>query len=515
MRALTIFREVVYTAREMLLFEPIVINHMRLDNRILLTAMVTRLSGEDGFVNQDIRDRYLRFARGEPGLIVVEATAVHSSKSGPLLRMCADEFIPGHREMVDEMHAAGPSKVALQIIHFMKIARSGWRQTGDMLSKDDLKAIITAYGEAAARTREAGYDAVELHMAHAYTLSSFLSRKNKRLDEYGGRSLETRMRLMSEVILEVRRNVGDDYPVGVRFDGEECIKGGYGLGESKYMALRMSQLGVDYISISAGGKFEDAIKKEGEPLYPYTGYSGDRTMPAAVYQDATNVYLSEGIKGFINAHGYPVPVVTTGKIPTPALAESILQAGKADIVGFARALLADPDWPRKAREGKEHTIIRCIYGNVCKNLDENFKQVRCGSLWPREYLHAPEAPDDEQPPVWPTDGGLKVELRENGQVRLTWEKAKDPAGVYGYEIFRSVNGSQFVHLTSSLSANHVEEYALGANRYAYFIRAYDFAGNRSVPSNTAELEVPAGFPLPGEISLVLDGQVEAEQGFTA
>ncbi|MEK7311858.1 MAG: NADH:flavin oxidoreductase, partial [Chloroflexota bacterium] len=390
-----------------LLFTPLSLNSITLPNRIVVTAMVTRLSGEDGFVNKGIIDRYVRFAKGEAGLIVVEASAVHRSKSGPLLRMCDDEFIPGHREMLKRMRDAGPSKVALQIIHFPKVARSGWRQTVDMLSKEEIAEIVQAYGEAAARVREAGYDAVELHMAHAYTLSSFLSAKNKRRDEYGGRSLETRLRLPSEVLVRVREMVGPDYPVGIRFDGEECIKGGYGLTDSKYIALRFAQLGADYISISAGGKFEDAIKKEGEPLYPYTGYSGDRTMPPASYPDGANVYLAEDIKAFVNAHGYRTPLVTTGKIRTPQMAEEILASGKADLVGFARALLADPDWPKKARLGREDTIVRCIYGNICKNLDENFKQVRCGSLWPREYLHAPEAPGDQTPPAW-LDGGARV-----------------------------------------------------------------------------------------------------------
>ncbi|MGH2522612.1 MAG: NADH:flavin oxidoreductase [Anaerolineales bacterium] len=499
-----------------LLFTPIPLNTLTLPNRILVTAMVTRLSGEDGFVNQDIVDRYVRFAKGEAGLIVVEATAVHRSKSGPLLRLCDDEFIPGHRELLAQMRAAGPSKVALQIIHFLKIARSGWRQTVDMLSKDETAQIVQAYGEAAARVREAGYDAVELHMAHAYTLSSFLSAKNRRRDEYGGRSLETRMRLPSEVLVRVRERVGADYPIGIRFDGEECIKSGYGLADSKYMALRFAQLGADYISISAGGKFEDAIKKEGEPLYPYTGYSGDRTMPPASYQDGANVYLAEGIKTFLNAHGYRTPVVTTGKVNTPQMAEEILQSGEADMIGLARAILADPDWPKKARLGREATIVRCIYGNICKNLDENFKQVRCGSLWPREFLHAPEAPEDQAPPAWPEGGAQAIaRLNENGQVRLTWQAALDAQGVYGYEIFRAVNGGPFVHLTSSMTPSHVDEYALAGNRYAYYVRAYDFAGNRSAESNTVEIFIAPGFALPPDRTLALDGQVEAEKGYSA
>ena len=499
----------------MLLFTPITINQLTLDNRTVVTAMVTRLSGEDGFVNQAITDRYTRFARGEAGLIVVEATAVHQARSGPLLRLGSDEFIAGHRELVKRVHDAGPSKIALQIIHFMKIARSGWRQTVDMLSRDDIRAVITAYGEAAARAREAGYDAVELHMAHAYTLSSFLSTQNKRRDEYGGRSLESRLRMPGEAILQVRARVGPDFAVGLRFDGEECIKNGYGLSDSKYMALRMAQLGADYISISAGGKFEDAVHKPGEAPYPYTGYSGDRTMPPASYQDGANVYLAASIKQFLMAHGETAKVITTGKIRLPEMAETLLTEGKADLVGFARALLADPDWPRKARMGRADTIVRCIYGNVCKQLDENFKQVRCGSLWPREFLHAPEARDDDVPPRWP-DSGAQISARINdaGQVRLSWHGAIDEHGMYGYEIFRAVNDGAFVHLTSSMTASHVDDHALAGNRYSYFVRAYDFAGNRSIDSDRASIDIAPGFDAGGAV-LKLDGMVEAEAGYSA
>jgi hypothetical protein len=384
-----------------------------------------------------------------------------------------------------------------------------------MLTDEQVQAIPGLYAETAGRAVEAGYDAVELHMAHAYTLSSFLSMKNTRRDASGGRSLESRMRVPTEVILAVRRRVGSAFPVGVRFDGEECIKGGYGLAESKYMALRFAQAGADYVSISAGGKFEDAVKKEGEPLYPYTGYSGDRTMPAAQYPDATNVYMAEGIKAFLEAHGVDLPVITTGKIPTPELAESILAAGKADLVGFARALLADPDWPRKAQEGREADIVRCVYGNVCKALDENFRQVRC-VLWPKSSLHAPEPPQaDHTPPWWPEAGAaLEATLRENGQVRLSWREAEDDVAVYGYEVFRAVNDGPTVHLSSAPTASFVDAFAIAGNRYSYEIKAYDLTGKRSEASNRAEVTIPAPFAVDGS-DLALDGDVEARLGYSS
>ncbi len=252
----------------MKLLEPLRINGMTIPNRVIVPAMVTRLSGEDGYVNEAIIDRYVRYAAGHVGLIVVEATAIHGSKSGPLLRLSDASFIEGHRALVERVHATSDSKIVPQIIHFLKVARSGWRQTIDSLSTAEIDGIIEMFAAAAARAREAGYDGVELHSAHAYTLSSFLSRHNPRRDEYDGRTLEGRLRLFGKVMLAVRARVGADFPIGVRFLAEESIKDGYGLPDAQRIALRLAQMGVDYISLSVGGKFEDAVHKPGQPLYP-------------------------------------------------------------------------------------------------------------------------------------------------------------------------------------------------------------------------------------------------------
>src|SRR5205085_4898453 len=122
---------------------------------------VTRLSGEDGHVNQDIRERYLRFAQGEVGLIVIEAMAVHEAKSGPLLRIGTDAYIPGLADLARAIHDSSSSRVVPQIIHFLKIARSGWRQKIKDLTAQDIDFIIDAYGAAGARARQAGFDGVE------------------------------------------------------------------------------------------------------------------------------------------------------------------------------------------------------------------------------------------------------------------------------------------------------------------------------------------------------------------
>src|SRR5476649_343639 len=135
----------------MKLLEPLRINGMTIPNRVIVPAMVTRLSGEDGYVNAAVIDRYVRYAEGHVGLIVVEATAIHGNKSGPLLRLSDNSFIAGHRALVDRVHAASDSKIVPQIIHFLKVARSGWRQTIDSLSTQEVDGIIALFADAAAR----------------------------------------------------------------------------------------------------------------------------------------------------------------------------------------------------------------------------------------------------------------------------------------------------------------------------------------------------------------------------
>ncbi len=463
-----------------------------LPNRIVLPAMVTRLSGEDGFVNDAIRARYTRFAKGGAGLVVLEAMAVHQSKSGPLLRISDDAFVPGLADLATRCHDAGPGKVFPQIIHFLKISRSGWRQTVDMLSHADLDAIVEAYGAAAERARRCGFDGVELHMAHAYTLSSFLSRMNARRDEYGG-SLENRLRLPLRVIAAVRERVGHDFPVGVRFVGDECIRGGYTSLDAAVIAVRLARAGLDYVSLSAGGKFEDARHVEGEPLYPYTGYSGDRCMPSAAYPDGANLPIAEAVTRAVRDAGLATPIVAAGKIGTLELAERVLERGQGDLVGMARALLADPDIPRKWKACREETVVRCVYGNVCKALDENFKRVVC-TLWPKSLGAAPDS-DDVVPPEWPAAGAALAAEVAGGRVVLRWRAATDNEAVYGYELLRAEPGSLLLHYASirGASLRFEDLRVVGGATYRYAIRPYDLAGNRGPLTPSIDVTVPDDF----------------------
>src|SRR3974390_2334031 len=387
----------------MKLFEPLDIGGTLIRNRIMVPAMGARLSGEDGFVNQDIMNRYVRYAQGGAGLIVIEAMAVHHAKSGPLLRISDDRFVPGLAGLVRPIHDTSDSKVVPQIIHFMKVARSGWRQTIDMLSLAEIDRIVEEFADAVARAREARFDGAELHSAHAYTLASFLSRANPRKDEYGGDTLEGRLRLIGRIFANIRRKVGADFPVGVRFLADEFIKDGYTVSDAKLIGLRLAQLGAAYLSLSVGGKFEDAVHLPGQVPYPYTGYSGDRCMPGDWYPSVPHAHFSAEIKSFVRAHGFATPVATAGKISDPDDAERLVATGAVDIIGIARGLLADPDWPNKVRRGERERIVRCAYCNVCKHLDGPPMRV-IGALGPQGALQAP--PDDRglAEPQWGAAG---------------------------------------------------------------------------------------------------------------
>ncbi len=478
------------TTTDSLLFAPLTLRSATLPNRIVLPAMVTRLSGEDGVVNEDIRARYVRYMKGGAGLVVVEAMAVHQAKSGPLLRICSDEFAPGLAELAARCHDAGPGKVFPQIIHFLKISRSGWRQTVDMLTPQEIDEIVDAYGAAAARARGCGFDGVELHMAHAYTLSSFLSRLNPRRDAYGG-TLENRLRLPVRVMQRVRAEVGEDFPIGVRFLGEECIRNGYTPVEAGPIAVRLARAGADYISLSAGGKFEDARHIPGEPLYPYTGYSGDRCMPGSNYPDGANLYIPEAVRATVRAAGLETPIVAAGKIGSRALAEQVLARGQGDMIGMARALLADPDLPKKWQSGRDESVVRCVYGNVCKALDENFRRVDC-TLWPKKLGQAPES-DDTVPPTWPVSGPAVTVEYKDGRVLVRWKAASDNEVLYGYQVMRGEGGLPLSHFASvrSASTRFEDPRVIGGVAYAYAVRPYDLAGNRGPMSPSVNVDVPS------------------------
>ncbi|HSN30575.1 MAG TPA: NADH:flavin oxidoreductase [Kofleriaceae bacterium] len=253
--------------------------------------------------------------------------------------------------------------------------------------------LPTLFADAATRAMAAGFDGIELHFAHAYTMASFLSALNTRTDGYGG-SRENRIRLPLEVVSAVKERVGERAVVGCRYLGDDVIEGGMHLPDATWFGVQLAAAGLDFLSISKGGKFEDAKQpKVGWSAYPYTGQSGYECMPT-IYSDergpfARNVPLAATIRHAVREAGHTTPVVTAGGIADFAMAEQVLEQGEADLVASARQTLADPDWFLKMRLGRGAEIRRCEFTNYCEALDQQHKQVTC-KLWDRDELDVPE-----------------------------------------------------------------------------------------------------------------------------
>jgi 2,4-dienoyl-CoA reductase-like NADH-dependent reductase (Old Yellow Enzyme family) len=427
------------------------------EQRTWVPAMVPWRATEDGFVTPEVLDWYARFAAGEPGVLVVEATGIRDVPSGPLLRIGHDRFIPGLTRLAETVRerSQGRTRLFIQLLDFLRVNRrpepakffgrhleitdrlrhrladalgdERWLDAPEpevrvrlagadrplverVLTPRDLESLDYGYrervwdmhlphirelpqalpglfAEATLRAREAGFDGVELHYAHAYTMASFLSRTNARQDAYGG-SLENRARVCLEVLRAVRARVGADFVAGIRYLGDEVIEGGSDLDDAVWFGVRLAAAGADYLSISKGGRFEDARQpKVGEAVYPYTGESGYECMPT-VYSDergpfGRNVPLAAAIRRAVRGAGHETPVVTSGGIASFEQAEDILQRGEADAVAAARQTLADPDWFLKIRLGHGHLVRRCEFTNYCEGLDQHHKQVTC-KLWDRD-----------------------------------------------------------------------------------------------------------------------------------
>jgi 2,4-dienoyl-CoA reductase-like NADH-dependent reductase (Old Yellow Enzyme family) len=249
-----------------------------------------------------------------------------------------------------------------------------------------------SFAAAARSAREAGFDGVELHYAHAYTMASFLSATNTRSDGHGG-SRENRLRLPLEVFAAVRRTVGNDFVAGCRFLADECIPGGSGPDDAALFGVEFARAGMDFLSLSRGGKFDDALQpKVGSAAYPYTGPSGYECMPS-YFSDASGPYgrnleAAAQVRAAVRSAGFATPVVAGGGIHNFEQAEGVLAAGQADLVSIARQALADPDWFRKVRQGRGDEVRLCKYTNYCEALDQRHREVTC-ELWDREALGEP------------------------------------------------------------------------------------------------------------------------------
>lgn len=444
----------VEVANDSIWFTPIDIGPVTLAQRTWVPAMVPWRSNEEGFVTEDVLDWYERFAKGKPGCIVIEATGIQDIPSGPLLRIGHDRFISGLKELADTVHRAsgGETKLFIQLIDFLAIRRrpdrekflrrflkitdelrtnleaADWpeEQIRDHLvalpdeSLDNLlaereldslrmghrervtdthldhirdlpKVLPDFFAASAIRAQQAGIDGVELHYAHAYTMASFMSRKNNRDDGYGG-PRENRIKLPIEVLERVRQAVGKEYPVGCRYLADECIDSGSDIKDAVYFGVELAKAGMDFLSLSRGGKFDDAKQPNvGEAAYPYTGRSGYECMPSYISDEfgpfGRNIEPAALIRRAVREAGMTTPVVVAGGVHGFEMAEQILKKGEADIVASARQSLADPDWFLKTKLGRGNEVRVCTYTNYCEGLDQKHKEVTC-KLWDRLDLEA-------------------------------------------------------------------------------------------------------------------------------
>lgn len=437
------------------LFSPVRIGTREARQRTWVPAMVPWRATDDGLVTPDVIAWYRRFAEGRPGVIVVEATGIRDIPSGPLLRIGHDRFLPGLTELARAVHEAsgGESLLFIQCIDFLAIRRRPARdkffarflaitdrhrdalglgdapeaavrdalaglddaRLADVLSEREREDLERGYRErvtdvhlphirdlpevlpglfadAAQRAITAGFDGVELHYAHAYTMASFLSALNDRADGYGG-PREHRVRLPLEVIAAVRARIGDRV-LGCRFLADDVVEGGNRVEDAAWFGARFAEAGLDFLSLSKGGKFEDAkLPKVGWAVYPYTGQSGYECMPT-IYSDARgpfarNADLAGAVRRAVRDAGHDTPVIAAGGIATFEDAEAILARGDADLIASARQSLADPDWWLKMKLGRGDAIRRCEFTNYCEALDQQHKQVTC-KLWDRVDLDEPE-----------------------------------------------------------------------------------------------------------------------------
>ncbi|MFP7296660.1 FAD-dependent oxidoreductase [Neobacillus niacini] len=348
------------------------IGSLVLKNRVVMPAMGTNLGGPNGEVTDHQIAYYEERAKGGTGLIIVEYTSVdyeYGRSTFNQLRIDDDRFIPGIHRLATAVQKYG-TKLFVQLQHSGRETTSmvigGGRQIvapspvtcaaiGEEpreLTTLEVKETINKFVMAALRCKRAGADGVELHGAHGYLINQFLSpNTNLRQDEYGG-SFENRIRFVEEIILGIKEKCGPDFPISIRLSVDEFEEGGTTIELSKKIACYLEKIGTDAIHASCGN---------------YN--SMDKMIESMMYEQGWRVYLAEAIKEVVD-----IPVITVGVIREPEFAEKILADCRADFIAMGRSHLADPDWAKKAMEGLEKEIRKCI---CCLHCTRGGSHVSC------------------------------------------------------------------------------------------------------------------------------------------
>lgn len=369
------------------LFDPLSLRSLTLKNRIVMPPMVMNYATADGLVTERSRAYYAARAKGGVALVIVEASYVRAEGKGfaNSIGLHHDGVIPGLRGLAAAIHAGGVL-AAIQIWHagrrasppitgLENVAPSAIAGANGFVPRElqsaEIDGLVDAFGQAARRAREAGFDAIELHMGHGYLLNQFLSPfSNQRDDAYGG-SLEGRLRFPLAVVAAVRREIAPDCPIIARLSADEFVPGGLTLADTRPIARRLAEGGVDVISVS-GGIAES-------PHMASTGLKkGSAKTPPGFF-----LPLAAAIKEAVT-----VPVIAVGRLHDPLLAAEVLAAHRADLIAVGRALLVDPEWANKVAAGRIADIGRCTCCNGCQYRIRLEQDVVCkqNKLLGREYL---------------------------------------------------------------------------------------------------------------------------------
>lgn len=343
-----------------LLFSPGKIGNLKLKNRLVMPPMVRNYADEKGLVTQRYVDHVESIAKGGVGMMILEASFIRQDGRGFTneLGIHTDKTISGLKRLVRAAHLH-KAAIGIQLYHAGRqtnskttgvrcvapspIADPVKQEVPHQLTIKEIETLVKAYGAAAKRAKKAGMDFVEIHGAHGYLITQFLSPfTNKRNDGYGG-TADKRFRFMAEVFAAVRRAVGKDFPVVIRLSGDELVPGGLRLKDTVVIAKKLEALGADALHISAGN---------------YASYAQGMMIPPMATPDAPLAHLAKGVK-----HAVKIPVITVAKIRTPELAEKLLKNKTADFIAIGRSLLADPEWPNKAKSGDVESINHCVACN--------------------------------------------------------------------------------------------------------------------------------------------------------
>ncbi len=335
------------------LFSPIRIGNMTSKNRLLMSAMSINFGVDDQCcVTDQLVEYFVERARGGIGMMLVGGGSVHpgGQELPDLPQMYNDHAIPALRKMVEKvkpydtrfgvqlLHGGRqsylPEKVAPSAIPAPAVVKGPVRA----LEIDEIKELVSCFGDSARRCREAGFEFVEIHGAHGYLINQFMApNSNIRTDQYGG-SFENRTRFLFDIIRDIQAKAGHDFPVGIRINGNDYIENGWTLEEAIKLAPLLEKAGAVYLHISGG-------------VYG----SSELTIPSMYTPHGCFVHLAEAVKQQVN-----IPVITVGRIKYPDHAEQILREGKADMVALGRSVLADPYYPEKARLGNFSEIRPCV-----------------------------------------------------------------------------------------------------------------------------------------------------------